>query len=360
MKILHIQKVKETSGPQKHLHLLLPRLDPKKFEVHFLILEEKDRPQRDYSALFNGSSVAVTRFTIRRDVDLFLLFKLVLWMRRQKFDLVHTHLLHADTLGAWAAHLAGISRIVSTKHGLDGSEKLKRGERYLLRRCSRFLNGVIAVSEVVRAICETKEKIPREKMTVIYYGRPAVENPQPPDSADFLYLGRLAPEKGCRELLKAFEMVVQSSPQARLFIAGDGPLKEEMDRRVREKGLDRSISLLGYREDVDSLLEKSVALVLPSHGEEGGLPLLEAMAHARPVVATNVSAIPEIVLHGKTGLLVPPRNVFSLSEAMKTLLDDEESSTRMGEAGYRRLKEYFSPEIMVKKTEELYKKMLDR
>lgn len=357
-KILHIQKVKGISGSEKNLLSLLPCLDPQKYEAHFLILEESSLPQEEYESLFKGTSVKVHRWLIHRHLDFRVFLKLIRFIRREKFDLVHTHLIHADIHGVLAARLAGVPIIMSTKHGWDIYPRIKKRELWLLRFVSRYLDHVVTISDALDPICKKYERIPEGKMTTIYYSLPPAESFSPVSSDHFLFLGRLMVEKGCRELLKAFRQVLEEFPNAKLKLAGDGPLRREMEGWVEQNGLGEAIKILGYQKDIDSLIDQSAVVVLPSYGEGFGLVLLEAMAHQRPVIATNVSAIPEVVQHGKTGLLVPPKNVHSLVEAMKTFLRDPDLEKKLGQAGYERLKKHFSPEQMVSKTEALYDRLL--
>lgn len=357
-KILHIQKTKGISGSEKHLHQLLVNLDPKKYDLHYIILEESDLPQEAYASLFKGSSLHVERWPIKRHFDFSLIRKLKHFIKKEKFDLVHTHLIHADIHGAIAAHRAGIRKIVSTKHDRYDYHKINYFQKIPLHYATRYLTRVITISEALKEYYIFHKLIPEEKMETIHYGIERgtnIEEKNP--EVEFLFLGRLLVDKGCRELLSAFEEVFRTFHGAKLWIVGDGPLKGEMMEWVKERKFEKSIEFLGYRKDINNLIDRSAIMVVPSYVEGFGLVLLEGMSRKKPLIATKVSAIPEIVINEKTGLLVPPRDASSLARAMISLLKNEELRKKMGVAGYERLKTDFSLEKMVARTEAFYDRL---
>lgn len=179
----------------------------------------------------------------------------------------------------------------------------------------------------------------------------------PPDGPEFVvaFVGRLAPQKGWPELLDAWK----STPRVmRLAIVGDGPDRDDLARRVADDpDLRARVRWLGRRDDVPALLRAADALVLPSRWE--GMPnvALEAMAAGLPVVATEVEGIPELVVPGETGWIVPPRDPRALAEALRELESDRRRAERLGAAGRARVERRFSPAAMVAAYERLW---LDR
>ncbi len=148
---------------------------------------------------------------------------------------------------------------------------------------------------------------------------------------------RLVEQKGVTYGLQAFAQVSAQMPEARLLIAGDGPLRESLEQEAQALGLADCVQFLGWRDDVDRLMSAFDLLLMPSLWEGFGLVILEAMARQLPVVATAVSAIPEIVVDGETGLLVPARDVDALAGAMLTLLADRPLRRYMGQNAEGRL-----------------------
>jgi len=149
-------------------------------------------------------------------------------------------------------------------------------------------------------------------------------------------------------------------PDARLVILGQGELHESLEKQVHHHGLGKHVLLPGFRTDVLSLLKTADIFVMSSVMEGLGTSLLDAMACARPIVATDTGGIPEVVLHEETGLLVPPRDPDSLADALVTLLKDEPLAQAYGAAGYERVHDRFSVEHMVTRTVAVYEDMIAR
>ena len=178
---------------------------------------------------------------------------------------------------------------------------------------------------------------------------------------DFFWLavGRLVPAKDYATLLKAFAELMKDFNNAKLWIAGDGPLRKNLEALAHNLGLDNSVSFLGLRKDVPELMALADAFVLSSAWE--GMPnvLLEASASGLPIVSTKVSGAEEIVCEGKTGYLVPPGNPLALAEAMrKVMICFPKKRRNLGEVAKRRIKRYFHIEYVVDRWEKLYKKVL--
>jgi glycosyltransferase involved in cell wall biosynthesis len=167
-------------------------------------------------------------------------------------------------------------------------------------------------------------------------------------------VGRFVAFKGYSHLLEAAHLVHQSVPAAHWLLVGDGELRGKLESHCRRLGLEPWVRFTGWREDVPDLLALCDVFVLPSLGEHFGRVLIEAMAMARAVVATDAGGVPEIVIHGETGLLVPPGEPKSLAEAVLGLLEDPARAARLGAAGRRRAEGSFSLTRHVAAVEALY------
>ena len=177
----------------------------------------------------------------------------------------------------------------------------------------------------------------------------------------FLWLaaGRLAPEKDYEGLIHAFSILAQRR-ETQLFIAGDGPLRDDLALQVRDLSLSDRVSLLGLRDDMPGLYRASDALVLSSEWE--GMPnvVLEAMASGTPVVATAVGAVPELVSDGESGFVVPPRDHAALADAMERMMDLScEERQALGKAGYDRARSEFSLDRVIDRWEDLFNRLLE-
>jgi glycosyltransferase involved in cell wall biosynthesis len=371
VKILHISKVTGITGTETHLLSLLPRLDRSRYEVTFMILTEPDKPVDDYFQMFKEKEIKTKRLIIRRDVDPKCLWNMYLFIRRNSFDIVHTHLIHADLYGNLAAKLAGVRYVISTKHGYD---EFRYNKLYgtMDRISSRFQNKIIIISNVLGRFLNEIEGLSLEKMVNIYYGLDEarmsnIESIETnlrlelgiPHTAKLICsVGRLIPVKGFRHIRETMPSILNFAPTIHLVIVGEGPLRTELESLVRELSLSERVHFLGYRKDVSVILPQVDIFVHPTYGEGFGLVLLEAMYYGLPIVSTKTMSIPEIVIDGETGILVPPGDKRSVARGILKLIRFPKLAKKMGKAGKERVR-LFSLEQMVKSTEALYREIID-
>lgn len=296
-------------------------------------------------------------------------------------DLVHSHLLKADMVAALSALLAGRrARLVASKHN---------DEQVLLRAPVSLVHGVlgnvarrtIVLSDHVGRFVERHGRVARERIVRIYYGldpepfERAAREASPrrdalraelglrPDDVVLVCVARFAPQKAHDVLLRAFARARREEPRLALLLVGDDPFG---DGRVRAEALAAELALgpravfAGIRRDVPALLAASDAFVMCSLWEGLGLVFLEAMAAGLPVLATRVSAVPEVVVEGRTGLLVPPSDDAALAAAMLALARDPSLRARLGAAGRERVREAFGLDRMVDETLAVYGEVLGR
>jgi glycosyltransferase involved in cell wall biosynthesis len=171
-------------------------------------------------------------------------------------------------------------------------------------------------------------------------------------------VSRLAWKKGIRHLIAAMPHILESAPAARLVIAGDGPLRAELEAEATALGVDNRVLFLGSRPDIIELMAAFDVFVLPSVVEGMSNALLEAMAVGRPVVVTDVGGNAEVAVDGETGLVVPPADPHQLAAAIGKLLEAPELAAEMGEAGRRRVLQHYQIGVMTRRIEELYEELL--
>jgi glycosyltransferase involved in cell wall biosynthesis len=167
----------------------------------------------------------------------------------------------------------------------------------------------------------------------------------------------LVPHKGQKHFIEAAVLVLKKVPDARFVIAGEGELRASLERQIREHRLDKHVFLAGFRPDVLSVHKAFDIFVMSSVTEGLGTSLIDAMACARPIVATRVGGMPEVVVDGRTGLLVPPRDHEAMASAIIALLNDEPRRRDLGTAGLARARDRFSAERMVQDTLRLYQRV---
>jgi glycosyltransferase involved in cell wall biosynthesis len=305
------------------------------------------------------------------------MFSLAAALRTLHVDILHTHLFDPSVVGLIAGTLACVPIRVMTRHYSDYHTRIgKTWHTRADRMCTRLAHSVIAVSHQTRRVMLEEERAPAAKVVTIHNGidLSRVVTPSQQELAELrreLELGddvavvavvaRLHPEKGQEYLFRALpRLLAVTGGKLRLLVAGTGPFREVYEREVSALGVGATVRFLGFRTDVTRILAASDVVVLPSVAEAFGLVLTEAMAMQRAVVATRVGGIPELVVDGVTGILVPPASPTALADAIWSLLRDPARRAQLGEAGRRRVIEGFRFETMMKKYEILYERLLRR
>lgn len=374
LRVAHIIKVTTIAGAETHLLMLLAGLRKRQIDAQLILLVEPAKPMDAYVQAAEGRGIPVSRLVITGDLDPTLLPRLRSLLRLMKPRIVHTHLFHADLYGTLAARWYGRgTAIISSRHN-DNAFRRRQLYRTLNRWLWRMTSAGIAISESIAHFVVEIEGAPPPKIQTIVYGlEAAAQAPAQrqaarvsmrqqlginPDAPVAGIVCRLVEQKGVHYGLQAFAQVVQQIPAACLLIAGDGPLRSDLEAEAAALGLDDHVRFLGWRDDVAQLMNAFDLLVVPSLWEGFGLVILEAMAHQIPVVASAVSAIPEIVVHGETGLLVPARDVDALAGALVSLLGDAPLRKHMGMLAEDRLETHFSAARMVDETISLYRKVI--
>ncbi len=287
-------------------------------------------------------------------------------LKRERVQVIHMHTSHACALGGWAARLSRVPvRIISRRVDFPVRSNPFRRLKY-----QWGVDRIVAISEGVRNVL-IGDGLDPDHIEVIRSGiDPRPFDPSYPAGEARREFGiaerspvigcvaHFADHKGHRYLIEAAASVAAAIPDVRFLLVGDGELRPQIELQIKELKLERHVLLTGFRNDIPQLLATMDTVVLSSHLEGLGTSLLDAMAMARPVVATRVGGIPEMVEDGVTGRLVPPRDPAALAEALIGLINRPDERKRMGEAGRARMLVKFSAEAMVMATEALYLKIL--
>jgi glycosyltransferase involved in cell wall biosynthesis len=367
MKIVHLITTLGVGGAEKHLLWLGAGQTARGHSVHVIYL----KGDGELGDAFRQAGLSVEQVPMPGLAGApVALGRLVDALRRVDPDVVHTHLLKADMLGALAVSKAGDAVLVSSKHN---------DERALLRWPVSLIHGllskradrIIALSDHVARFVARHGRVPRERITRIYYGvdAEALESHRPREETRaelgvaestrlLVCVGRLAEQKDHPTLLRA---LVALPDDVELLIVGGDPFGggvERLSRLADELGLGGRAHFLGIRHDVQDLLAASELFVLPSLWEGLGLVFLEAMAVRLPIVASDVSAIPEVVEDGVSGWLVPPGDPAALATAVTRALSDDHDRQARGMAGHARLLELFALPPMIDRTLAVYDELL--
>ncbi len=299
--------------------------------------------------------------------------RLMRFMRRENVALLHCHLFTATLVGAGIARMAGVGAVIETCHGPEVWRMGKglRGSFWVDRQVGRLVDTYIAVSHAAARHLSENKRVPQNKIRVIHNGRDldrfaATDKGRRRatraelglgDEPTLLTVARLDEQKGHRHLLDAIAIVAARRPNLILLLAGEGPLEGVLRAQCASLGISQRVRFLGYRRDVPELFEAADIVVLPSLYE--GLPLvaIEALGAGRPLVATEVDGTPEVVIEGKTGLLVPPANAAALAAAIERLLENQELASRLASDGREFVQRNFAVQRQIQQTAALYSEL---
>ena len=353
-RVLHVAKVAGISGSENHLLLLLPALRERGFDVRFVMLHEGEPGAADFAERLEASGIAVERLDLPWAADPRALPRLVRIVRRVRPEILHTHLVHADFHGLAAGRLVRVPVLVSTKHGFN---PFRGGRAFAAadRAVARLADVHIAISAGLASYLAASEGFDPGLFEVVHYGIEACPPAPPlPAAPRLAVVGRLIPIKGHDVLLRALALVQDRLPEITLEVAGDGPLERDLRATVSRLGLGERVSFLGRVTRPGPVFERAELVVVPSFGEGFGMVALEAMERGRPVVASDVGGLPEIVEAGRTGLLVPSGDAEALAAAIVELAGDPARAAGMGAAGRKRALAEFSQERCTDRIEAIY------
>lgn len=376
-KVRILQLVTTTiGGAGEHVLLLSKGLDKSQFEVTVAF-----SPGMPLDQAFYDAGLRVIPIPMRRSGGMVTSLKgfasLLALIRRERFDIVHTHTSVAGALGRVGAKLVGGPIVIHMVHAYAAHDYVPSLKRWIFLQIERFLDTItdyyVAGSEAIRTKGIERRIMSPNRIRCIYYALDLVrfdayastderklreELGILGDDAIIGVIGRLEQQKGIECFLDAAARITHKRAAVRFLIVGDGPLRAFLEHKTRSLGLGKKVHFLGWRKDIPRVMKALDVLVVPSLWEAFGIVNLEAMAARKPVVATSVEGIPEVVENGVTGLLVPPCDARAISEAVSKILDDPELQRRMGESGRHRVETMFTAEAMVKEHQELYWQLL--
>jgi glycosyltransferase involved in cell wall biosynthesis len=318
MRVVHVSLGLNMGGMEKLLVEFARHADRQRFQLRFITLG----PRGSLADDVEKCGWPVTALDEPPGLRPGLVLRLARLFRRWRIDIVHTHNTKPLLYGGPAARLAGVSRVIHTRHGQRFRAALRATAAF--RLASRMVDHLVCVSHD-SAVRSREEGIAAERIATIRNGI---------DVAQFAYAGPRA-----------------SGP---VEIVGDGPCRDELQRLAAELGLHEQVSFLGEVRDIPNLLARASLFVLPSLTEGISLTLLEAMARGLPVIATRVGGNSEVVVAGENGILVRPEAPADLARAIIGLLVNPSEGHRLGLAGRRRVEEHFDVRRMVAGYEALY------
>jgi len=359
---------------------VLPRLNPSQYKTALISGVTKD-PHLDLvkQAKAMGIDIAIVPHLVREVNpfrDILALFALISLIRKSDCKIVHTHTSKAGILGRFAAKICGVKIIIHSTHGtiFHGYFHPFVIKLFIIleKLVAPFTDKIICLS--TKEIDEHLEKGigKRAQLVSIYNGIEIAKfektKKDPEDKRkelniekdDFIgaVVGRLEKVKGHRYLIEAVSLIIRDIPHFKLFIIGYGDEIDDLKKCVKNNNVRSHVFFLGHREDVADILSCIDCFYLPSLNEGFGIALLEAMVMKKPVIASEVGGIPEVVSKGETGIIIPPGDPQAIAQATLRLYRDSELRAKMGRAGYERVKNIFAIENQVIALEFLYENMI--
>ena len=361
IRVVEVLATGTSGGAQEHVLGLVSRMDHARFDVSVVSLSPGSAARKLERA---GFDVLV----IDEHDDAIATGALAAHLVDVRPDVIHNHMYRAELVGTRAAIALGEvghrrPYIVSTVHS---SRVRSEEDREMLRVLTPAMDQLIAVSKMIedKLVAEGRTTAP---ITRIYNGVDLSryerveacctlpdEYGMEPGSQIVGVVARLEPEKGHPTLLEAWPPVLRAVPDAYLLIVGEGSRREALEAQTRDLRIAHRVVFTGRRDDVPSVTAALDVAVLPSYREAQGLSILEALALSRPVVASNVGGIPEMITDGVNGILVPPHDPDALAAAIIRLLRDHPFADTLGRAGHDMVHDRFCIDLMVESVQAIY------
>jgi glycosyltransferase involved in cell wall biosynthesis len=371
MRVCHVAHGDLWAGAEVHLATLLEALlDVPDLELSAVLLHEGRLAE-----VLRGQRIRTVVFDERRSSAWKILGDLVEYFKRERPDLVHTHKYKDNMLAAMAGWWTGVPGLVRIVHGMP---EPFHGMRRLRMAAYEYVDGLVnryAVDSIIAVSANIEQRLVERfgssKVVRIHNGIDLrqVGSSLPLEtvrrqlglmSDDMVVgsVGRLTPVKGQSTLIEAVAILKRGGWNVKGLIVGEGPLRSELRELATQKGIEKDVVLAGERRDVYDLINAMDVFVLPSLHEGIPMVLLEALASGKPVVASRVGGIPDVIRDGIDGLLVPAGDAVALSKTVDGLLKDRSTAERLGRAGRIRVESEFAAPRMAQKTLELYRAVM--
>ncbi len=384
MRVLRVIARLNKGGPALHVAYLSAGLEERGYETT-LVAGSLARGEGSMAYVAEQRGVEVVQLPdLHREIsplhDLRAAHRLAGLIKHHRPHILHTHTAKAGAVGRTAALLAGEARppiVVHTFHGhvLRGyfGPRSSAFFRMLERSLAATTTALVAVSPEVRDDLVALGVAPEEKFTVIRLGVELAErvdlSPEtrararrmmgiPDDRFTVGWIGRMTAVKRTGDIVEAMKRLLDQNIDACLCLVGDGPDREPTEQLAHDLGIVERCLFLGYQDDVAPYYASFDALILPSANEGTPVSAIEALAAGRPVVATRVGGVPDVIRDGEDGFLVDPGDVDALADRLGRLAANGELAQRMGEAGRARVLERYSVSRLVSDVDDLYRRLL--
>jgi len=351
-------------GLEEHILMLLRGFDRRRFRLHYACPPELvGKIRADVP-----SDVELIPLYLEWPTQLAAVVRFLRILRSRRIDILHSHGFAASQLASPLGWLCRVPLIVESAHGREAWRTGWKAKCYVDRLVGPLVDRYIAVSQANADYLKNTKRYPARKISVIHPGSDLTRFAHPhhppanfkesmgfgPDDPLMLVVGRLEVQKGHEVLLRAMPEIRRRYPRVRLVCVGEGSLRSRLESQAQSLGIQDSVRFVGYWPDIRDWLAVADLSVLPSFHE--GMPVtpVESLAAGCPVVATAVDGTPEVVVHEKTGLTVPPGNARALAEAVCHLLDSPDLRGQLASKGHEWVLGRFSSSRMVERIQDLY------
>lgn len=360
MALFQIDAGKEWRGGQRQALLLARQLQRRGYPFFFYV-----QPGSPLHQKAKEEDLPVVPVKMRSEADMWAILRLARAMKKRRCRLVHFHDAHSLAIGAAAASMAKVPlRVISRRVDFPLKNNFFSQKKY-----TRDIDLIIAISkgikkvlmdggikaETVRVVPSGIDFTPFDEARSSDYLRRELSLSQ----EDYLVgiVAHLADHKGHTYLIEATRILKDRAPKIKVIVVGEGPLRMDLDRQVKETHVEDMVFFLGFRDDVPQILGSLDLFVLSSKLEGMGTSIMDAMASRLPVVATRVGGIPEVVVDGETGILVPAKNPDALADAILKIYSDKQAAKQLGERGYQVVHKKFSAESMADRIIDHYEEL---
>jgi glycosyltransferase involved in cell wall biosynthesis len=372
-KILFIIDNLEFGGGERGFLQIIKALNKKRFEVYVGCM-----PGNEFSEKLDLLGVPLLPLRMKSKYNTFTVVKLAYLIKTKKIDLIHTQGARADFFARIAIKFTHSPFLISTIQmpvdGFNVGIYRKKLYQFFDRFLERYVDRYIVVSDSLKDFLIKTRKIPSNKIAKIYNGiETELYNPNLQienntklkkllNIVDGTYtvcaIGRLCWQKGFEYFLKSIPKILRNNDNVKFLVVGSGPLEEQLKSLAQRLKIEDRVIFTGFIDDIRSILKIIDLLVVPSILEGFPMIILEAMAMAKPIIATNIEGITEQIEDSVTGYLVRPGNHEEISEAVMNLINEQEKGNKLGKNAREFVIEKFTIENMVKKVEEVYEELL--
>jgi glycosyltransferase involved in cell wall biosynthesis len=371
IKVLHLITLSVVGGAQDNTFGTCELHNRRRYEVHLACNPDGqwiDRARQAVDVFHPLNHLQTPPHPLK---DLRSLWDIIQLLRRERFEIVHTHTSKAGFVGRVACWICRVPTVIHTYHAFPFHDYMSSAKRWVFQSLERLTRPmtdfIFTLSELDREQGRQLGILRREASATAYTGinfakidaaapRETVREKLgiDPDVPVVLLVGRLEPQKAPHVMLEAFAQVVKEHPRALLLFAGDGILRPEVEAAIRERGLEQNARILGFRDDIPDLLAAADLFAFSSLWEAMGRAMIEAMLMGRAVVVPAIYGIPEIVHHGETGWLYEAGKADQLARGISHLLAHPAEREELGREARRLTRKLFDLEEMVAKIEDAY------